>query len=231
MSIDPLQRALQQAEAREAAHAQLLEEQRQQAKAHQDELAQEQQRIADQLARERQQAAEAMAMRIAEQRLRAENERKARKFVAGLKYVVATHATENGWSSSEIREASEYLDVLVLEQDTVLPSVCPKVAEVVESKFRFGLKLAADNNRSLPDGFLVGQRQEWFTAPSRAVTPAPPAVLPKLVITAPSVFDQKERAVTIRVAEKKDVEPLREAITPPGNKKNRRGKRKQLASA
>lgn len=216
MSIDPFAKAIQATTAREEIEAIAAKKKAEMVR---------QQEEANRSAQSRQQReiAAAKAAEVAEQKRRDEIVHNAKAFILGFLQAVAQYAVEARWSSKEISQAKVYCEKLVCQRDVDLPEVSDKLADIIQTKFKYGLKLAADRGSAIPDAFFVGQRQEWFIAPKGGVSSSA-NMSRKITITPPSAFDRASRPTVTHTTRSSDLK-LGEAITAPGNRKNRRKQR------
>lgn len=129
---------------------------RQEREAHNEQLRLERQRLADEQAADAEKARQD-AQKARELAVLIEN---VRTFIDGFENAVLKAADMYEWNPEEILAAGNYVAQLVFPNDRELPRVPAKVAHVVHDKFAYGIALCGN----IPDGTLIGQRQDWFPA-------------------------------------------------------------------
>lgn len=127
-----------------------------QAQQRQAQLRQEQEARAAQARAAREQKTAARQAQAEKDRLR----HNVARFVDDLSRQVVRVAGFKKWSPEAILTAGEYVSQLVCLNDRELPKVDPSIAAVVHRKFAYGIAL----NGKIPEGLLLGQRQDWFLA-------------------------------------------------------------------
>lgn len=114
-------------------------------------------------AAERQKAADAEALQAkvaADAALRSalEEERRLNNFIGGFVHAVITAAETRRWSPTAIQAAQRYCMALAARPEVTIPKIDPKMGEIINDRFAYGVVLQAD----FPSDWLNGQRQEWF---------------------------------------------------------------------
>jgi|GEM_PF-5922696 len=105
-----------------------------------------------------------------ERQAREARERQVRIFARNFQAAIIKHGTEikaNGqmrWSPEAFEDARSYISALLCHSaDTVLPTIDPGLAKIIQDKFTWGIVLQTNRKDNvLADDWFVGQRQDWF---------------------------------------------------------------------
>lgn len=128
-----------------------------------EQAAREQRRAKEKVAREQRENEERATLERRRDQYRKDQEQAViNLFVSGFNEALVKKRVLATWSAARLTEMAAYVEALVSRDGDALPALDAQAKRLVNGMFAYGLALAHKRGKSVPDGALRGQRQDWF---------------------------------------------------------------------